>query len=120
MKTMVTGKQKVVKRNHRINKIMPLTESQRTLMRWLLDFCDSLEFSGSEEASYNYANDRAGWQLGRLWSGNDPQCLRRWRGSEQVEQPYETHDMELAQDDFDRYGFQYVRPGEGFSYRGEE
>lgn len=88
-KTMVTGKRGTVKQNYRISRIMPLTESQRTLMRWLLDFCDSLEFSGSEEASYNYANDRAGWQLGRLWSGNDPQCARRWRSSEQVERPYE-------------------------------
>ena len=119
-KTMVTGKRGTVKRHPRISKIMPLTNEQRAMMRWMLDYSEFLELSGSEQASYDYANDCAGWQLGRLWSGNDPQCARRWRGSEQTVQPYEPHDMELGQDDFDRYGFQYVRPGEGFSYRGEE
>ena len=65
----------------RITTIMPLTDEQIAILRWVLDYCEFLRLSGSEQASYDYANDVA------TWHADDPQCARLWSGSKQECQP---------------------------------
>ena len=82
---------------------MPLTNEQIATMRWMIDYCEFLAISSSEQASYDYANDVAGWHA------DDPQCARLWSGRQQEQ----LHDMELAQQDYETNGIRYALPWAG-------